>query len=230
MLESEKKVINVALDFDTALVLINEAIRVIGDIFGPAFKKMIAKYALKFQSDKTGENPQGRTEDINEVVKYIAESKSKYPRGYNSLLFGIAKAEKMFEGATASGAKSVASTAIRKIIEDSGILNQYKGKITNIFDALSAYIEMAILTKATVSQRMLQGSDQVIFQDVSEGCPYKDACKGMINEGITRLKKQQECIVLMGNTAGISVITGKPIDYSLEKFDQPNCEGRIFEI
>ncbi|MFB0561818.1 MAG: hypothetical protein ACETWM_11470 [Candidatus Lokiarchaeia archaeon] len=228
-MESEEKVFKENFDYEVVAMFISEAIRVIEGLFGPAFTRMISKYALEFQSEKTGENPPENIENMDGAVKYMTECKDKYPRFYNSLIYGIAKAEKMFEGSTASGAKNLAYNAIKKIIEESGIADQLKGKNINIYNALLDYVEAADIVKATTPQRIVKESENVIFQEM-ENCPWKDACKAMARDDITRMTGDKECVVLIANSAGISVVSGKSIDYKLEKFDQPNCEGRIFEI
>jgi len=217
-------------DPDVITMFISAAVKVIDGLFGPAFTRMISKYALDFEYKKTGEKPPENIENIDEAVKYITECKDKYPRSYNCLIYGIAKTEKMFEGSTASGAKNLAYNAIKKIIEDSGLLNQVKGKIANIYKALIRYIEIADAVKATTPQRIVKESEKVVFQEIGENCPWKDACKAMDKEGITRMMGGQECVVLIANSAALSLVSGKQIDYKLDKFDQPNCEGRIFEI
>lgn len=216
-------------DPDVITAFISAAIKVIDSLFGPAFTRIISRYALEFESEKTGEKPPENIPNIDEVVNYITECREKYPRFYNCLIYGIAKAEKMFEGSTASGAKNLAYNAIRKIIEDSGLLNEVKGKIPNIYEALIRYVEIADGLKATSPQRIVKESEKVIIEEM-EGCPWKDACKAMDREGITRMTGDQECVVLIANSAALSLVSGKPIDYKLEIFDKPNCKGRIFEI
>ncbi len=228
-MESDRILVKEIFDPDIVAMFIASAVRVIEALFGPAFTKMISKYALEFESEKTGEKPPENIENIDEVIKYITECRDKYPRVYNCLIYGIAKAEKIFEGSTASGAKNLAYNAIKKIIEDSGLLNEVKGKIPNIYKALVRYIEIADIVKATSPQQVVNESEKVIFEEM-EGCTWKDACKAMTKEGITRISGDQECVVLIANSAALSLVSGKPVDYKLEKFDNPTCKGRIFEI
>lgn len=229
MLESEERVYKENLDPDVIAAFISAAIKVIDSLFGPAFTRMIIRYALEFESEKTGEKPPENIQNIEEVVQYITELREKYPRFYNCLIYGIAKAEKLFEGSTASGAKNLAYNAIRKIIEDSGLLNEVKGKIPKIYEALIRYVEIADSLKATTPQRIVNESEKVILQEM-KGCPWKDACKAMVKEGITRMTGGYECVVLIANSAALSLVSGKPVDYKLDIFDKPKCVGRIFEI
>ncbi|MGQ9721847.1 MAG: hypothetical protein ACUVXA_11065 [Candidatus Jordarchaeum sp.] len=219
-----------SVDFEPMTMFIVEAVRRIESLFGPAFTKMIAKYALEFHSEKTSDPTPANINDLEEVTKYIMETKSKYPRGYNSLIFGIAMAEKKFEGASGSGSKNIAYNVIKKMIEDSGVLEQLKGKTEDIFEALKEHMKLLSATKIGVPQRVVRESDSVILDEMFENCPHKDVCRKMVEEGVTRMVGGQECVALIGNTAGVSIITGKPLDYKLDTFDQPHCVGRIFEI
>jgi len=217
------------LDPDVLAAFIGGAVKVIDSLFGPAFTRMISRYALEFESQKTGEEPPENILSVDEVINYLKERRERYPKFYNSLIYGIAKTEKMFEGSTASGAKNLASNAIKKMIEEVGLLNEVKGKIPNIYEALMRFIEITKSLKAASPQRIVKESEKVILLEM-EGCPWKDACEAMEREGITRLTGDPECVVLIANSAGVSLVSGKPVDYKLEIFNEPNCKGRIFEI
>lgn len=230
MLESTEKVVKENFDPEIVAMFIKEAVRVIGDLFGPAFVKSILNYALEMESQKIGEKKPEYIKNIDEAFEYLKEHRDKYPNFFNCFIYGIAKAEKMFEGSTASGAKNLAQTAIRKIIDSSGLLNEVKGKISNIYEALLRYIEIVDTVRVTTPQRIVNQSEKVIFQEIMEDCPWKDSCKAMEKEGITRVTGEPECVVLITNSAAVSLISGKLVDYKLDKFNQPNCEGRIFEI
>jgi len=229
LLESVEKVVKENFDPEIVAMFIKEAVRVIGDLFGSAFVKSIINYALEMESEKIGEKKPENINNIDEAFEYFKEHRDKYPNFFNCFIYGIAKAEKMFEGSTASGAKNLAQTAIRKIIDSSGLLNEVKGKILNIYEALLRYIEIVDIVRATTPQRIVNQSEKVIFQEIGE-CPWKDSCKAMEKEGITRMTGGPECVVLITNSAAVSLISGKLVDYKLDKFNQPNCQGRIFEI
>ncbi|MBS7250479.1 MAG: hypothetical protein KIH08_07800 [Candidatus Freyarchaeota archaeon] len=230
MLESTEKVVNENFDPEILAMFIKEAVRVIGDLFGQAFVKSILNYALEMESEKIGEKKPEDINNIDEAFEYLKEHRDKYPNFFNCFIYGIAKAEKMFEGATASGAKNLAQTAIRKIIDSSGLLSEVKGKISNIYEALLRYIEIVDVVRATTPQRIVNQSEKVIFQEITGDCPWKDGCIAMEKEGITRMSGGPECVVLITNSAAVSLISGKLVDYKLDKFNRPNCQGRIFEI
>lgn len=229
MSESQEKLIESTLDFDGMLEMLRTVIHTIGELFGLAFTKMISKYSLEFQAEKVGEEPPEGLEDIDSMVEYIKKHKDKYSGGYNSLLYGIAKAEKMFEGALGSGAKSVAYNVILKVISDSGVLDSFEGKMEDLYEALSNYLEMSAAINLAVSQKIRKDSESAVLVNIIS-CPFKDTCEVANREGITRVTGGQDCIVLISNTAALSKITGKALDYTLEKYDPPNCEGKIYEI
>ncbi|MHA1578970.1 MAG: hypothetical protein ACTSUQ_05030 [Candidatus Freyarchaeota archaeon] len=90
----------------------------------------------------------------------------------------------MFEGALGSGAKSVAYNVILKVISDSGVLDSFEGKMEDLYEALSNYLEMSAAINLAVSQKIRKDSESAVLVNIIS-CPFKDTCEVANREGIT---------------------------------------------
>lgn len=146
-----------------------------------------------------------------------------------SLIYGIVEAEKKLEGSMASGAKRAAYTAMKSLMEKGGLLNNVIGSTNDLFEALDNFVEIEkAMNTASPLQLTKQGSGQVNMM-VPE-CPYKDACRTLVQKEISRVFGGLECMMLIVlNTAAV-IITKNRFDYKLEKFDNPECTEKVYEI
>jgi hypothetical protein len=200
-------------------------------IYGPIFARFVAEAALKFEAEKLKEKPPQNinSNSLEDVSKYILANLTKYPRGYCALIYGVGKAESKLEGSMASGAKRSAWSAMKSMLEASGLVNSLIGTTESTFEALVKFTDIAKPLKTSITSRAIRGKNNDLTLIVPE-CPYKDGCKALFKEGVTRGVGGMECMCLIADTAAVGLITKKRLDYKVEEFDKPECKGRIYEV
>ena len=198
-------------------------------IYGPIFSRMVWEHALEFEVETLKEKPPESIEGLDGVIDYIVANLEKYPRGYCSLIYGIGKAESKLEGAMASGAKRAAYTAMKSLIATSGLLDNVIGSTDDLFEALKTFVEIEKAMQTASPLHLVREDSERVSMAVPE-CPYKDACRALASEGISRMFGGSECMMLIGLTAAAEIITEKTYDYKLDKFDNPDCTGKIYSV
>jgi hypothetical protein len=83
--------------------------------------------------------------------------------------------------------------------------------------------------KTASSGRYIRGENNQV-NVIVPNCIYADACAAFEKEGISRLIGGSECIFLIVTAVGAEIITQKHLDYKLDKFDESERRGRIFEF
>jgi hypothetical protein len=190
---------------------------------------MVSEYALQFEAEKLKEKPPQNIQGLDQVTDYINANLNRYPRGYCSLLYGIAKADSKFWGSTGAGARRAAYSAMKSIFESSGLLNNMIGKTKDSMEAIYLNEKMNKELKTASPARYIRGeNNQVIV--VVPNCFYMDACAAIVKEGISRMIGGSECVFLIVTTVGVEIVTEKHLDYRLDKFKEDECRGKIFEF
>ena len=213
----------------TLVLVAKTAVEETAKIYGSAFTRMVLKYALEFEAEKLNEEPPENIGNLEEVTNYIVENLERYPGGYNSLIYGIGKADSKLEGATGVGAKRAAYSAMKSLIESSGLLDSIIGTTEDAFEAVCKAEEINKEIGAAISARYIRGENNQIILIVPN-CPFRDACSAVASEGISRLVGGEECVSLITTTAEAEIITKKHFDYRLDEFGEFECRGRVFEI
>ena len=216
-------------DSQVSVLFVKTAIEETEKIYGPIFTRMASEYALKFEAEKLNENPPENIQGLEEVTNYIIANLDRYPQGYCSLMYGIGKAESKLQGSTGAGAKRSAYNAMKSIIESSGMLNNIIGTTQDVFEALDKFEEIGKAVGTAIPLRFIREESKGVTM-VSDKCPYKDACRAFVNEGISRLVGGAECINIICHTVVAEIVIKKQFDYRLDEFDKPECRGRIFQV
>nr|MDO8083092.1 hypothetical protein [Candidatus Freyarchaeota archaeon] len=216
-------------DSQTFVLFAINAIEETAKLYGPIFTRMVSEYALKFEAEKLKEKPPENIQGLEQVTNYIITNLKRYPRGYCSLIYGVGKAEARLQGSTGAGAKRSAFHAMKSILENSGLLNSATGTTKDLFEALDKYEEISKAVKTAFPLHLIRGENNQVTM-VVPNCPFKDSCKAVMNEGISRLVGGSECTVLITHNAVAEIVTKKQFDYRLDEFDKPQCRGRIFEV
>lgn len=225
-----------------AIYILKIAIEKTGKLYGPVYNKMVSKYALEFESRMLNEKPPENIQGLEEVTKYIMANLDRYPRGYCALVYGITKTESQLQGfAGSSGSKIAAYNSVKNMLESTGLLNSLIGTTEDIFEASKAYgvkvvdvlaAKGSMIIKGEHVQRMhhirVEGENKELV--ILSNCQYKDTCRALVDEGISRMIGGLNCITLSLGRIVIEIITRKQFDYVLDEFDDPDCRGRIFEI
>jgi len=218
--------ISVIPDVNTSLMVSKTTTEAVASMFGPVFTKNAVKYTLEFEAQKLGENPPKGIETLDGAVEYIQKNINRYPDGVCSIVYGMAKTERVLEGYSASGSKRMAFNAVKKVMEDSGMLSSLQGSADQIFDAIAKFHELNSFLKVIPPNRFERQDNGAKM--IVKNCTCKDACRKLAGEDFSRIIGGKECIILINHCAAAEIITGKRCDYKLEKFDQPACEGKIY--
>ncbi len=216
-------------DRQIIVVFIKSAVEETAKVYGPIFTRMVSTYALEFEAEKLGETLSEGIQGLEEVTDYIVSNLDKYPKGYCALVYGIGKAESKLQGSTGAGSKRSAYTAMKSILESSGLLNNVIGTTEDAFEANYKFEELSKMVKTAFPLRFIRGKNNEVTI-VAENCLFKDACRAFVNEGISRMIGGGECVALICHAAVAEIITKKLYDYRLDEFDKPGCRGRVFEI
>ncbi|MEM3587422.1 MAG: hypothetical protein QXO71_08895, partial [Candidatus Jordarchaeaceae archaeon] len=209
----------------SALIAIEET----GKMYGPIFMEMVSKFALEFEARRLNEKPPENTQGLNAVFNYIMANLDRYPYGFNSLIYGLVRTQKELEGSIAVASKRASKIAMKNILQSSGMVNDVIGTIQDPLEAMKKALEFEREAKTGVPGRYIKGENNELIL-IFSNCPFQDACKAFLEEGITRIVGGLECVILITGAAEIEVVTGKNFDYKLEKFLEPECRGIIFEI
>ncbi|WXG39806.1 MAG: hypothetical protein WED07_03105 [Candidatus Freyarchaeum deiterrae] len=216
-------------DSQTVLFAAKTAVEETSKLYGPIFTRMVSEYALKFEARMLKEKPPENIQGLDAVTNYITANLNRYPRGYNALIYGIARADSKLQGSTGSGSRRAAYSGMKSVLEGSGLLNGVIGTTEDIFEANCKSLEIFKAIKTAVTSRHIRGKNNQVIVAVPN-CAYKDACEALLNEGISRLVGGMECIYLILTIFGPEIITKKHLDYKLEELDKPECKGRMFEV
>ncbi|MHA1645302.1 MAG: hypothetical protein ACTSV0_09745 [Candidatus Freyarchaeota archaeon] len=226
---SDEFVVEIEPNSQALVLVVKTAVEETAKIYGSAFTRMVLKYALEFEAVKLNEKPPENLTDLEEITNYIVENLERYPGGYNALIYGIGKADSRLEGATGAGAKRAAYSAMKSIIESSGLLDSVIGTTEDAFEAICKAEKINKELGATIPARYIRGENNQVIQIVPN-CPFRDACSAVMSEGISRLVGGEECVSLITTTAEAEIITRKHFDYRLDEFGEVECRGRVFEI
>lgn len=213
-------------DPNVSLMVSKTSTEAVAKIFGPVFIKNVIKYTLEFEAEKISENPPNDVETLDGAIEYISKNFERYPDGVCSIVYGMAKSERVLEGFSASGSKRMAFDSVKQVLEESGMLSSLQGTTDQIFDAIAKFHELNSSFQVIPPNRFeRQGNEAKMTVN---NCTCKDACKKLAEEDFSRIVGGKECIILINHCAAAEIVTGKRCDYTLEKFDQPMCEGKIY--
>ncbi len=216
-------------DSQNLLLAAKIAVEETAKLYGPIFTRMVSEYALQFEAEKLKESPPENIHGLEAVTNYILSNLNRYPRGYDALIYGIARADRELQGSTGSGSRRAAYSGMKSVLEGSGLLNSVIGTTEDVFEAICKAQEINKAVKTAVPSRQIRGeNNQVII--VVPNCAYKDACDALLKEGTSRLVGGMECIYLIITNAGAEIITKKHLDYRLDEYGKTECKGRIFEV
>ncbi|MEM3588084.1 MAG: hypothetical protein QXO71_12290, partial [Candidatus Jordarchaeaceae archaeon] len=150
-------------DNQTLLLVARTAAEETAKLYGTLFSRMVSAYALKFEAEKLNEKPPENLHGLEEVTNYIIANLGKYPRGYNSLIYGIAKADIKFWGSTGAGSRKAAYSAIKAIFENSGILKGVIGATKDLFEAVYITEKINKETKTASNVRYVRGNENQVI-------------------------------------------------------------------
>jgi hypothetical protein len=240
--DSENEVtIEGELESTVNIFLAKGAIEENAKLYGPIYKRIASDYALDFEARMLKENLPENIQGLEAVTNYIIANLNRYPRGHCSLIYAISKSENKLQGhAGSSGSRRAAFSAMKNMLEAVGLLNSLIGTTEDIVEAAKAFkakvgdtfaAKGMQVKKAEQAQRIHyirgEGKNQAII--IYSNCPYKDTCRALLNEGISRMVGGVPCINLILGNAITEIITKKRFDYALDEFDKPDCKGKIFE-
>ncbi|MEM2146752.1 MAG: hypothetical protein QW279_15420 [Candidatus Jordarchaeaceae archaeon] len=194
--------------------------------YGPVYIKLALKYILEFEAEKLKEEPPQNLQELEDVANYIIANLDRYPNGHCSLHYGTLKADVHLQGGI--GLRKITREVMKNILEASGFLKNLIGATENAYDALKI-LPIREMKQVTRYQYVkVKGKNEVIGAVVD--CPYKDSCRALAEEGISRTIGGLHCTLLIFGSVALEIITRKNFDFTLDEFDEPYCKGRIYEI
>jgi len=150
LVEGNEFTVEVETDSQALTLLVKYAADETAKLYGPIFSRMAAEHAARFEAEQLEEEPPKNIQTLDDATDYILRNLDKYPKGYNALMYAIGKTEASLQGATGAGAKRTAFSAMKSIIENSGILNEIEGTTQDMFEAIYKVQELEKQTKTTV--------------------------------------------------------------------------------
>ncbi|MBS7287927.1 MAG: hypothetical protein KIH01_04085 [Candidatus Freyarchaeota archaeon] len=201
------------------------------ETFGPVYRRFIVTYALKFESEALDESTPDGIEDLEQLNNYLLSKIEKHPKSYCALIYGMSKADQLLQGGSGT-ARTASSIAIKRLLEDSGVLNQLINSTDDPYEALTKTEELFVsintgLPGEVKFQKLVDGNVRVIVSD----CPFLDACEKMRFEGLWRPDGTPECYLLTRSMVVAEIITHKRYDYRVEDLNPPeSCKGYLFPI
>ncbi|MEM2146769.1 MAG: hypothetical protein QW279_15505 [Candidatus Jordarchaeaceae archaeon] len=195
-------------------------------IYGPVYNKLALKYSLEFEAGKLKEEPPKNMHELEDVANYIIANLDRYPNGHCPLHYGTLKADVKLQGGI--GLRKVTKEVMKNLLESSGLLKSLVGATESAYEA----IKMLPLREMKLVKRLhcirSEGKNEVTGT-VSD-CPFKDSCRALVEEGMSRMIGGLHCTMLIFGTVALEIITGKNFDFALDEIEEPHCRGRIFEI
>lgn len=204
-----------------------EGIKKAGESLGPGYVQLAAKYSTALFAKKIGSEPPD-IKDIDQALDYASKNMKAFLNGYAAFAYGALRAESTIQGATGSFTRMVAKKATAEVFEKTGF-SKALGKASNSSEALMKYYT-TLVKLGSMKQEDLRttGSNGVLRLEV-DNCPYVDACKTAVADGIPKILGGHECVRLLSFATIIEVMTGKQQDYKLESLSPPQCNGTIME-
>lgn len=199
-------------------------------VYGPIFPKMVIRYALDFEAKKLKEEPPENIQGLDDLANYLIQNLDKYPNGHCAIIYGIVKAESKLQGATGAASRGSAFSAIKGILDHSGVLNSVIGTTEDPFEAVDKFGEISKKVKTAYPERFIRAGEDRIIKILDERCPFRDACTAYVKEGITRIIGGVGCASMATHVAVVEIITKKKFDYKLEKSSEHECRGIIFRV
>jgi len=216
------------IDSKGLLNFLKMAVKEQENFYGAVFTKMVAKYAAEFEAKKIGDHGSAPIENIEQCTNYITANNDKYPDGFASIPYGIAKAEKMLQGGIGSGARTTAKDAMKRLAEKIGTTTLY-GKTTSTTEAWKKHLDFARMTHTIVEEINVNGDENSSLAKTEE-CHFSDACTALAQEGVRTVGGKTECIIGKIDSIMVEVVTHCTHDYELIEFNPPKCSFRMFKV
>ncbi|MBS7250107.1 MAG: hypothetical protein KIH08_05870 [Candidatus Freyarchaeota archaeon] len=207
--------------------LITDGVKVEENVYGPVFTAKVIDYALRLVSSQIGEEkPEGIT-NLDQLAEYLLSKECKLPPHW-ILLWAVFKTEKKFEGYQGAGMRLMDMGISRKVMESTNDLEGDSVNVENIFSKLRRRtIEMKVAPLQMGYKENGDGSISVLFQD----CYFLDACQLALSEGLLkRADGRMVCGVFSLVRQYLKKATGREWDYTIYKFDKPNCIAKFFTV
>ena len=212
------------IDAEALMSFMVDALEKQQDIYGPVFPRMIAKYAVEFESKKIKDSSPPQVENLEQARDYITKNLDKYPDGFASLLYGTALAIDMLEGKLGSGARSTHQQSMKELAAKTSQV-----KTVNTAETYKQQIEILKSMHLIAGEQSVSGDGESATVKTSN-CHFWEACDAIAKKGIRVLGGGFECVVARGGATSTELATGTPHDFELIEFKPPNCVYKLFRV
>ncbi len=223
------KTIYSQIDFETLVDMSISNTKIVEDkVYGPVYPRMVKKYTIQFEADKLGkEKPEGSEEwEWSELKDYLKKNADKYPKGFNAILYAMAKTEAVLQGKTGVSNR----ISINEMAK--GMEKRLGAKPVSVSDFINAFIQIVdklAAFKVMPPEASYSSKDEKTVNFVVENCAYKDVCEAFKNENITKYNGTSVCSIGRMIATYLELELSPDYDYILDEFANPNCKVRIIK-
>jgi hypothetical protein len=205
--------------------LMIRTVKITEQFYGPSFSKIVAKAAAEFEAKRIGDQNPPRIETMEDAAEYIMQNIGKYPDGFCTVIYGLAKAENTLQGGIGSGSRTTAKKSALNFL-----MGSYARNSTNSTEVYRMQTSMAKQAGLLVGDVKEVSGDENSVTVLFEGCHFADACKAIAQEKIGKLVGGFECTNARSGTASLEYSTKLSHDFEVTRFTPPNCIFRIFKV
>ncbi len=216
------------IEFGTLVDLSISNSRIVEDkIYGPVYPRLVKRFAVRFESEKLGEEPpEGAEEwDWPQVKGYLEKNLDRYPYGFNALLYAMAKTEATLQG-TSGVANRVSINEMAKHM-DRKLGVEGSGRVSSFEEVFRQPVEKLAALRVLPPGLNYSIEEENTARFVVEDCAYRDVCEAFHKEKITKYNGEDICSIGRMITTYIELELSPDYDYHLEDFASPQCSVRI---
>jgi hypothetical protein len=192
--------------------------------YGPIYRDLLIKHALRFVAQKYGETPKEAIKTLDQLIGYLVSISDKHPGAANAAIYGGLKAESDLEG------KSGAGIRVGLIGFSGNVKKKPSAKERNVdIDQLLETIQKTLIQLGLAHYELGYRKNEDESVDlIWPNCYLKDGCRLSHDEGATRrIIGGSQCVSCSGMCQLLKLLSSFQWDYELLEFDKPQCIARI---
>ena len=193
-------------------------------LYGPVYTRFVKRFTTLFESEKLREEkPVGSEEwEWPKIKEYLGKNLVRYPRGFNAILYAMAKTETVLQGYSGIANRFSLNQMAKGMNKLLGPNQQ-----SEFSDFASAFKQIAnklVSLKVFPSNAGYSVEDENTIKFTVDKCPFKDICEKFRAEKITRYGEKDICSIGSMLSTYISLEFSPNYDYSVKEFVNPHCE------
>ncbi len=196
-------------------------------MYGPVFTTKVIDYATRLVSKYSGETPPVDVKTLDQLTEYLLLKKDKFPPHW-AVLWAQFKTEKKLEGARGAGTRFMEMAISRSVLESDGDVRLKKFDIDFVLETLyKTIVDMKVAPLEMGYKKNEDESIDVLYRN----CYFLEACQLASNENLlNRQDGKMVCGIFALVCRYLKIGTGHEWDYTLSKFEKPNCIAKCFIV